>query len=86
MQKDEYFQAIRQHWSVEVNNHIRDVTLKEDSLKTKIEAITKIMAGLRTIITKVLGKFKGENMTALLELFQDNFQELIKVLRKFNFL
>ena len=85
-QKDDYFKAIRQHWSVEVNNHIRDVTLKEDSLKTKIEPVTKIMAGLRTIVTKVLVKFKNENMTALLDLFQDNFQDLIKVLRQFNFL
>lgn len=31
----EYFQAIRNHWSVEVNNHYRDVSLKEDQLRTK---------------------------------------------------
>ena len=86
VQEDDCFQAIRQHWSVEVNNHIRDVTLKEDGLKTKIKPVTKIMAGLRTIITKVLSKFKNQNMTALLELFQDNFQELIRVLKLFNFL
>lgn len=29
------FTPIRQHWQVEVNNHIRDVTLKEDKLRTK---------------------------------------------------
>lgn len=28
-------EAIRKHWSVETNNHIRDVTLKEDGLRTK---------------------------------------------------
>ncbi|MFT6205418.1 MAG: putative transposase YbfD/YdcC [Spirosomataceae bacterium] len=33
--KGYFFGAIRSHWSVEVNNHVRDVTLKEDSLKTK---------------------------------------------------
>ena len=36
--KDEdenYFSAIRNHWSVEVSNHIRDVTLQEDKLRTK---------------------------------------------------
>jgi predicted transposase YbfD/YdcC len=27
--------AIRKHWSVETNNHIRDVTLKEDKLRSK---------------------------------------------------
>lgn len=31
----ECFQAIRNHWSVEVNNHYRDVSFKEDKLKTK---------------------------------------------------
>jgi len=33
--KEDYFGAIRAHWAVEVNNHVRDVTLKEDHLKTK---------------------------------------------------
>jgi predicted transposase YbfD/YdcC len=28
-------QAVRNHWSIETNNHIRDVTLKEDRLRTK---------------------------------------------------
>lgn len=28
-------QAVRNHWGVETNNHIRDVTLKEDKLRTK---------------------------------------------------
>lgn len=31
----EYFEAIRNHWSIEVNNHCRDVSLKEDQLRTK---------------------------------------------------
>lgn len=34
-QVPEYFAAIRNHWSVEVNNHIRDVSLKEDKFRTK---------------------------------------------------
>lgn len=34
-QEQDYFRVIRKHWSVEVNNHIRDVTLDEDSLRTK---------------------------------------------------
>ncbi|MFT5617641.1 MAG: putative transposase YbfD/YdcC, partial [Arenicella sp.] len=32
---NQYFNAIRGHWSVETNNHIRDVTLREDLLRTK---------------------------------------------------
>ena len=30
-----YFEAIRNHWSVETANHVRDVTLQEDQLRTK---------------------------------------------------
>lgn len=32
---EEYFDAIRNHWSVEVNNHVRDVSLNEDNFRTK---------------------------------------------------
>lgn len=29
------FEAIRNHWSIEVNNHYRDVSLREDDFRTK---------------------------------------------------
>jgi len=32
---EELREAIRRHWQVETNNHIRDVTLKEDHLRSK---------------------------------------------------
>ncbi len=32
---EELKEAIRKHWQVETNNHIRDVTLKEDRLRSK---------------------------------------------------
>ncbi len=32
---EEIVQAIRNHWQVETNNHIRDCTLKEDEMRTK---------------------------------------------------
>ena len=38
----EYFHAIRKHWSVEVNNHIRDVSLSEDDLRTKKSLLQKL--------------------------------------------
>lgn len=34
-QSKDIFNAIRRHWSVEVNNHLRDVTLNEDHMKSK---------------------------------------------------
>ena len=33
------FTPVRKHWQVEVNNHVRDVTLCEDKLKTKKSCI-----------------------------------------------
>ena len=32
---EELAQAIRQHWQVETNNHLRDVSLKEDEMRSK---------------------------------------------------
>ncbi len=32
---EEISEAISQHWQVETNNHIRDVTLKEDAMRSK---------------------------------------------------
>ncbi len=32
---EEICQAVRQHWTVETNNHIRDVSLKEDKMRSK---------------------------------------------------
>ncbi|MGI9035899.1 MAG: ISAs1 family transposase, partial [Pyrinomonadaceae bacterium] len=32
---EEISQAIRRHWQVETNNHLRDVTLKEDQMRSK---------------------------------------------------
>ncbi len=32
---EEIVEAIRNHWQVETNNHIRDCTLKEDEMRTK---------------------------------------------------
>jgi predicted transposase YbfD/YdcC len=32
---EELSQAIREHWTVETNNHLRDVSLKEDKMRSK---------------------------------------------------
>lgn len=85
-ENEDYFTAIRQHWSVEVNNHIRDVTLKEDKLKTKKKEVGKFIAGCRTLVVKLLQKTNAKNMVAQLELFQDDFLSLLFWLRGINFL
>ncbi len=38
---EELAEAIRRHWSVETNNHIRDVSLKEDKMRSKKRSYRK---------------------------------------------
>lgn len=84
--KDELFHAIRNHWQVETSNHIRDVTLNEDNLKTSKKRISRIAAGVRTLTISILSKMNVKNIKAQLEKFADNFQNLLTHLRAVNFL
>ena len=83
---NELFQAIRGHWNVETNNYIRDVTLKEDNLKTKYPTIARNMATCRTGLLNLMYQLKPKNIKAKLEEFADNFQTLLEWLTKYNFL
>ena len=82
----ELFDAVRNHWSCEVNHHIRDVTLQEDKLRTKFPIISRNIAAIRTLIINILLDKKPKNMVALLERFQDDFEYLMLFLRQVNFL
>lgn len=73
----ELFEAVRGHWSIEVNNHIRDVTFQEDHLKTKEPLISQMMACCRTIIINLLSKLQLDNIKAKLDTFADNLQLLL---------
>jgi len=48
--------------------------------------VTKVFAGLRTLIISLLKELKPENMVAQLEFFQDNFNALLDWLKCINFL
>lgn len=86
-QKDhELFDAVRNHWKVETNNYVRDVILREDKLRTRKTHVSKIIASCRTLVVNVLGRDNLENMKAQLELFSDDFDVLIKWLKKIKFL
>lgn len=85
-QKEGYFEAIRKHWGVEVNNHLRDVTLKEDKLKTKKKEVSKVFAGIRTLVINLLKRLNPKSLIAQIEKFQDDFELLLITLRKYNFL
>jgi predicted transposase YbfD/YdcC len=85
-ESEDFFGAIRNHWAVETSNHIRDVTLQEDKFRTKKTLVTKALAGLRTLVVKLLGFSKAKNLVAQLEFFQDKFTNLLEWLRTINFL
>jgi predicted transposase YbfD/YdcC len=76
-ENQELFKAVRKHWSIEVSNHIRDVTFKEDHLKTKESRISQTMACCRTILLNLLRKLDLDNIKAKLDAFADNLQMLL---------
>jgi predicted transposase YbfD/YdcC len=80
------FQAIRNHWVIEANNYIRDVTLREDDLKTKIPEVSKNMSLCRTCVLNLITLLKPKNIKAKLEEFEDNFEALLDWLKKIKFL
>lgn len=82
----EYFEAIRNHWEVEVNHHLRDVTLREDNFRTKKNEVTRVFSGLRTLVLEILRLLNPKSKIAQIELFQDNLKELVKALKMLNIL
>jgi len=78
--------AVRGHWGVEANNHVRDVTLREDKQRTIKTGVTKILAACRTLAINLLNQLRPVNMVAQLELFSDDFNILLNWFRKINFL
>ena len=80
------FKAVRGHWSVETNNNIRDVSLKEDSLKSIKKEVAIATAIIRTLITNMLELVKPKNIVAQLEEFCEEFTELETFIKQVNFL
>lgn len=83
---EELFDAIRNHWQIEVNNNIRDCILKEDKLCTSNPFTTKTIACCRTLTMKLLDTMKLKNRCAQLDLFADKFHRCLDDLRAIRFL
>jgi predicted transposase YbfD/YdcC len=83
---NELFKAVRNHWKIETNNYLRDVSLKEDKLRTKLTKVSKILACCRTVVINFLAEEKLENIRTQLELFVDDFQVLIQWMKQRKFL
>jgi predicted transposase YbfD/YdcC len=82
----ELAQAIRQHWGVESNNWIRDVTYNEDNIKTKSGNQAQVMGRLRGLAIELLRKTRANNLQAAIEKFVDSVPDLESMLRQVNFL
>jgi predicted transposase YbfD/YdcC len=75
------YKRIRGHWAVETNNHIRDVTLKEDNLQTKFQQVARPISLIRTLIINLLNKQKINNRAAFIDECNDSFQKTIEFLK-----
>ncbi len=76
--------AVRQHWHVESENWIRDVTFNEDQIKTTSANQGQIMGGLRGLAIRLLRKVNIGNFQEALENFVDcpnMFQNFLKRVR-----
>jgi predicted transposase YbfD/YdcC len=83
---EELTQAIRCHWGVESNNWIRDVTFKEDHIKTKAGNQSQIMALLRGLAIELIRKTSPQNFQAAIENFTDSVSTLESMLKQVKFL
>ena len=78
--------AIREHWHVESDNWIRDVTFNEDHVKTKSANQAQIMGALRSLAMRLLRRFNVTNFQEALEDFADCPGKFEALLRRVNFL
>ncbi|MEA3283010.1 MAG: hypothetical protein U9Q68_10760, partial [Euryarchaeota archaeon] len=70
--EEELFTAIREHWPVESNNHIRDMTFKEDYVKTKNTNQGQILSLLRTVVIKIIRQTNPKNFKEVIASFRDS--------------
>jgi predicted transposase YbfD/YdcC len=84
--EEELFTAIREHWHVESNNYIRDMTFKEDYVKTKNKNQGQILSLVRTVVINIIRKTNPKNFKEVIDSFCDSHDALASVLLKFNFL
>lgn len=77
----ELTEAIRQHWHVESENWIRDVTFNEDHVKITSSNQGQILGCLRGLAIRLLRNVKVDNFQEALENFTDCpnlFQRFLK--------
>jgi len=83
---EEWGDAIRNHWQIESDHYVRDVTFKEDFLKIKCTQIQKIMSICISAAVMLYRKINVTNFQAATELFSDNPYPYFDKLKIINFL
>jgi hypothetical protein len=78
--------AIRQHWHVESDHWIREVTLEEDHLKTTSATQAHNMSCLRRVALRVFRRCTVKNFQEALEDFADCPSRFEVLLRRVKFL
>src|SRR6266849_4178105 len=78
--------AIRQHWHVESDNWIRDVTFDEDNVQTTSANQAQGMGCLRSLAMRLLRRFDVKNFQEALEDFADCPSRFEALLRRVKFL
>lgn len=78
--------AIREHWHVESENWIRDVTFNEAHVKTTSPNQGQVMGCLRSLAVRLLRRFKVANSQAALEDLADYPSKFEAFLRQVRFL
>jgi len=78
--------AIRQHWHIESDNYIRDVSFQEDHVKTKDSNQGYVLASLRTLAIRLFREAHIQNFRAALDDFSDDPDYFESFLRQFGFL
>ena len=78
--------AIRNHWTVESDNWIRDVVFGEDGVKNKQGNQAQIMGSFRTLTMRLFRKAGIKKIQAAVETFNDCADKFKIMLKKVNFL
>ena len=82
----ELFDAVREHWGVESDNSIRDVTFNEDNVKTKSHNLARVLATFRTLTIGLFRKADIKNFKEGCENFTDSQSLFEAFLQKLGFL
>lgn len=78
--------AVRNHWAVESNNWILDVTFNEDNIKIKSSNQAQILGRLRTLSADLIRRSGVTKIKAAIESYADSNSTLLKMLKQVNFL